>query len=137
MQLPDAISIVKGFVDAVNRHEMDEVVRLFDENATLSFEPPLPRSPKHTYNGRGEIEKWLDELMAEHLTIAASNWKAVGNEVTWNARLSADRFEELGIDPLQAQVRTALDGSFIRSIAFNLTPESVKKVQSVTVAQPS
>ncbi|HOG46202.1 MAG TPA: nuclear transport factor 2 family protein [Anaerolineae bacterium] len=137
MQLPDTVSIVKSFVDAVNRHETDEVLRMLDESAILSFEPPLPRSPKQVYNGRGEIEKWLGELMAEHLNITARDWQASGNEVNWNARLVSDRFEEMGIDPLQAQVRTVLDGSLIRSIAFKLTPESVKKVQSVTAAQPS
>jgi len=56
MQLPDPISIMQQFVDSVNRREMDAVIRMFDEDATFSFEPPLPGSPKPEYSGRGEIE---------------------------------------------------------------------------------
>jgi len=135
--MQDTISIVKGFVDAVNNRELDEALSMFDEGATLSAEPPLPRSPKRIYSGRGEIGQWLGELVGEHLNIVASNWKAAGNEVSWDARISADRFDEMGIGPVQAHVRTVVDGSFIRSISFHLSPESVKKMETVTAAQPS
>jgi hypothetical protein len=136
MQLPDPVSVMQGFVDAVNRHEIDQVVRMFDEGATLKSEPALPRSPKQVYNGRGEIEKWLGALMAEHLEMTASNMKASGNKVTWNARISADRLDELGVGPVQAKVQSVLEGSLIKSIAFELAPESVQKLQRVTAAQP-
>ncbi len=137
MQLPEPITIVQSFVDAVNRHEIDEVVAMFDEDATLSVEPPLPGSPKRVYSGRGEIKQWLGTLMAEHLSIVASNCKASGSEVTCDARISADRFAAIGADPVQTQVRSALDGSFFRSIAFNLSKESVRRIQAATAAQPA
>ena len=136
MQRPDTISIVKDLIDAVNNHEMDAVLRLFDDNAILSAEPPLPRSPKRIYSGRGEIGQWLGALMAEHVSIVGSNFKASGNEVNWDARISSDRFAELGIDPLESRVRTVLEGSLIRSIGLNFSPDSVKKIESVTAAQP-
>jgi len=135
MQLPDPISIMQQFVDSVNRREMDAVIRMFDEDATLSFEPPLPGSPKPEYSGRGEIESSLGALMAEHLQMTAGNWQVSGEEVTWDTRLSADRFAELGIDPLQARAHAVLEGSFIDSIDLVLEPESVQKVQRVTAAE--
>ena len=78
----------------------------------------------------------LGELMAEHVSIVGSNFKASGNEVNWDARISSDRFAELGIDPLESRVRTVLEGSLIRSIGLNFSPDSVKKIESVTAAQP-
>lgn len=137
MQLPDPVSIMQGFVDAVNRHEMAEVLEMFDEDATLRAEPPLPGSPKPEYSGRGEIDKWLGALMAEHLSIVASNFQASGNQVTFDARMSADRFAEAGVDPVHAHVRAMLDQSFIDAITFGLSPESVEKLRAAAAAQPS
>lgn len=133
--MQDTVSIVKSLIAALNNRELDEALSMFDESATLSTEPPLPRSPKRVYSGRGEIGQWLGELVAEHLNVVGSNFRAAGNEVTWDARISADRFDEMGIGPVQAHVRTVVDGSLIRSISFHLSPESVKKMESVTAAQ--
>jgi len=132
----DPISVVKSFIDAVNNRELDEALSMLDEGATLDTEPPLPRSPKRTYSGREEIGQWLRDLAAEHLNIVGSNFRAVGNEVDWDARISADRFDEMGIGPVLAHVRTIVEGSIIRSIDLRLSPESVKKMESVTAAQP-
>lgn len=134
--MQDTISIVKSLIAALNNRELDEALSMFDEGATLSTEPPLPRSPKRVYSGRGEIGQWLGELVSEHLSIVGSNFQAAGNQVDWDARISADRFDEMGIGPVQAHVRTVVDGSFIRSINFHLSPESVKKIESVAAAQP-
>lgn len=86
-------------------------------------------------SGRREIEKRLGTLMAEHFSIVASNLKASGSEVTWDAPLSADRFEENGANPAQARVRTVLDGNFIQAITFNLSTGSVGKLRGITAAQ--
>lgn len=134
--MQDTVSIVKSLIAALNNRELDEALSMFDDSATLSAEPPLPRSPKRTYSGRGEIGQWLGELVSEHLNIVGSNFQAAGNQVDWDARISADRFDEMGIGPVQAHVRTVVDGSFIRSINFQLSPESVRKMEAVTAAQP-
>ncbi len=135
MQRADLASAIKDLIDSINGGNVPEAMDYFPDEAVLRVEPALPGSPMGTFRGKEMIQSWIEDLLNEHLSIDARNVKVAGNEVTWDSTISADRFSQLGVDPVQAKGRATVDDSLIKSLTFTYTPETVKKVQAAAAAQ--
>jgi hypothetical protein len=125
---------VKGFVAAVNRHEMEDIMQYLTDDATVTIRPPLPNTSIESYDGKERIHDLFEQLFAEHTTIVASNLRTSGNEVNWDGRFSSDRFAQMGVDPVPVTGRTIVEGSQVSAFTVDLNPEAVSKMREAMAA---
>ncbi len=128
MQTQDPIAIVKNVVEAMNHREMTEVMDYFDDDATLRLEPALPGTALEAYSGKERIQTLLQGLLAEHWDANARQCRTVDGGAACEVTISADRFSELGVEPVQARVQAVLDGNLIQTLTFTFDQDSVHRV---------
>ncbi len=131
----DPTSVIRDLFDAANHRDLDEVMTYFDDGATLRIEPPLPGLPLEAYLGKELIYSLWRDLLDEHSELRATNFQVQGNEVSWDTRISSDRFAQLGIDPVQARGHAIVEDSMIESLTLTLDPASVRRIQAAQAAQ--
>ncbi len=135
MQTPDSATIVKDLVTAVKEHDLQELMGFFDDGALLRIEPSLPGSVIENYRGKERIQNWWQQFFGDHGTIDASNLRTSGNQVSFDATVSSDRFAAIGVDPVQANAQATVNGNMVESLTITYTPESVKRIQQAVAAQ--
>ncbi len=135
MQTTDSVTVVRDLIAAVREHDLQELIEFFDDGALLRIEPSLPGSVIENYRGKERIEDWWQEFFADHGAIDASNYRASGSQVSFDATISSDRFAAIGVDPVQANVQANVNGNTIESLTITYTPESVKRIQEAVAAQ--
>jgi limonene-1,2-epoxide hydrolase len=134
MEQPEPITVVKGFVAAVNRHEMEDIMQYLTDDATVTIRPPLPNTAIESYEGKERIHDLFEQLFAEHTTIIAGNLRTSDNEVSWQGRISSDRFAQIGVDPVEVTGRTTVEGSQVSSFMAELSPEAARKMREAAAA---
>ena len=133
MNVPDPARIVESLSAAQNRRDLQGVLSYFADDAVLRFEPPLP--PAHpVYRGKQEIREYLRLLLADPLRVEVADIRATGNEVIWRARVSANRFRALGIDPAEVSHHALLEGGLIRSLTITYSPETARRMEEALAA---
>lgn len=138
MQQPDSVALVQGFIEATNRHEMEDIMQYLTDSATVTIRPPLPDTNITTHKGKEQIHKLFAGLFATHTTIVARNLQASGNEVSWEGTVSDDHLSAIGADPAQVSGRAVVEDAQISSFMVEYSPESVARIrQAMAAGQPA
>lgn len=130
MQVQDAVAIANDLVDAMNHRNMTEVLDYFDDDATLSIEPTLPGTAVGAYSGKERVHSVLLTLFAEHWQVEIQGCEGAQNEATCQVSISADRFAQLGVEPVEAALRIVLDDNLIQSATFSIAPASIQRMMT-------
>ncbi len=130
MQVQDAVAIANDLVDAMNHRNLTEALDYFDDDATLSIEPALPGTVVGAYRGKERVQSVLQTLFGEHWQVEMQECQGARDEATCQVLISADRFAQLGVEPVQATLRIVLDDNLIQSATFSIAPASIQRMMS-------
>jgi len=137
MSALDPMMVMESLNANLNRHDLVNSLDLFADDAVVKIEP-APPSERGVYQGKEEIRAWLQGLLRENLHIKASSFQVTGNEISWQAEISADRYRNMGIDPLKVSGHAVLWGALIKSYELHVSPESAEKMkQAAAQRQPA
>lgn len=118
---------LEDFVNAVNNHQLNDIVDLFNEDALLSVVNQVGIGPTLgsqnwvlTYNGKDQIKSWLKDVVDANLQIAPLSYQVTGQTAS---------LEAFFYYPSQ-QMKTRLDTSSEqgRFKTMNLYIESIQQI---------
>lgn len=79
------IQIAKNFNAAWNTRNSEAVLAFFAPDAVVRIIPPPPPPEPEQFTGHDEIRVWIERTLALPFTVRASNYRAAGSVVTWDA----------------------------------------------------
>lgn len=79
------VQIAKEFNAAWNKGDREAVLSFFSPDAVVRIVPPPPPPERELFTGHDEIRGWIDRSLALPFAVNASNYRAAGAVVTWDA----------------------------------------------------
>lgn len=105
------IQIAKEFNAAWNAGNPDDILVFFAHDAVVRIVPPPPPPEREQFSGRDEIRAWIERTLALPFKVDASNYRAAGSVVTWEA-FFPNEGQESAPDVSEAVFRGDLIGDF-------------------------
>ena len=131
----DPVSVIEGFVGALNAGDEDAAMAYYANGAVRTRVPsPIPGT-SGIYTGTDEIRKDLKTQLAGHIQIKNGNYQINGDKVTWTAKFSNDALNKLGISQLGAVGEATVVGGKIKTHITTLTPESLAEQKAAQAAR--
>ncbi len=128
-------AVIARFHEELNKPDLDAVMDLWSDDGILSVPPPAEPAEREVYRGRGQIRDWTRRILEEHYRIEASDVKISGDEVSWRARVFADRYRMLGASPAEEISWAVVRGGLIHSLDVTFAPETQRKLQTAPAVQ--
>lgn len=126
----DPMEVMDSLNANLNNHDIANAMDLFSDDSVVRLEPSPPPPDRQVYQGEAEIRDWLHGLMRENLHVKGSNFHIQGNEVSWQAELSADRYRRMGSEPARVSGHAVLWGALIKDMTLTFSPETAQKMQA-------
>jgi len=79
------IEIARAFNAAWNVGDRDGILSFFAPDAIVRIVPPPAPPERELFNGRDEIRAWINRTLTLPFAVEASNYRAAGSVVTWDA----------------------------------------------------
>ena len=134
-QSTDPVSVIEGFVSALNAGNEDAATAFYANDAVRTRVPsPIPGT-SGIYTGTDEIRKDLKTQLAGHIQIKNGNYQIDGDKVTWTAKFSNDALNKLGISHLDAVGEATVVGGKIKTHITTLTPASLAEQKAAQAAR--
>lgn len=120
----DPITVVEGFIIAMNDHDIDAVADSLADDISVRIEPPPPEPDQENYNNRQEVLDWLDQLIKEDYRSNYRNFEFLDdNRIIWISDIIADRYERLGIRPAEVINEAVIEGDRIKALTITFPPD--------------
>ncbi len=124
VQRYDPAAVVQAYVAAVNAGDLEWISAMY---ATDAVHVALPAAEgSGVCLGKEQVRLFYEQGVAngDHIEVVDGTLEAVGDRVTFIARLSSDPWQKLGLDALDANVEVVVkDGRFTTHVVM-LTPGS-------------
>src|SRR5512140_3871377 len=112
--MSDSVSFVRDeFIKAWNAHSLERVLELFDDNASVTIDPPFPGAPP-TFNGKAELGGFFQAFISG-IHIEDRNYRSSGNKVFFDAIVGADATRQLGVGGVDQSDEVTVEGNKIKS----------------------
>lgn len=125
---PDQVAL--QLAEAVNAQDMDDALALFADDAVVTSVSPEP------FNGKAEIQGWLEGMMADNFHLEAEIESAEGNHVIEQDTMSMDSMSFYGIDTLTGTSEITVADGKIKTINFSFSDETLADLQSAPFVAP-
>jgi hypothetical protein len=126
-QVPDTLTVVIAFENALLARNVEAAVALFADDAVII----TPAG--NEIRGREPIRAYLAQLVAQNVDFQLVGERRVtGEREQHTALFSIDDWRRLGIAPLEVTADITVRGGLIRSFATALTPSSQAKLLTAT-----
>jgi len=119
---PDEIAL--QLAEAVNAQDLDGALAIFADDAVVTSVSPEP------FNGKEEIQGWLEGMFADNFHLDAEIEKTEGNLVIENDTMTMDSMSFYGIDTLTGTSEITLNGGKIKAINFSFSDETLSDLQA-------
>ncbi len=124
VQRYDTAAVVQAYVAAVNAGDLEWILAMY---ATDAVHVALPAAEgSGVCLGKEQVRLFYEQGVAngDHIEVVDGTLEAVGDRVTFLARLSSDPWRKLGLEALEANVEAVVtDGRFTTHVVM-LTPGS-------------
>ena len=124
----DPMVVAQALTDASNSGDIERVLALFTDDAVIKPVPPPAPPASEVLTGKQQIREWFEPQM-QNLTVSSRNFQVSGNSVTWDATVSADMFQQMGIDSFDVTAEATVQGGKLLSFTVTQTPEAVSTFQ--------
>ncbi len=126
----DILAVVQAFDAACNANEVDRALELFADDAVVTQLPP-PSPDPGMYRGKQQIRAWL-ELLLQQFHVAARNYRAAGERVTWDATISADVLRRMGLASVEDTIEAVVREGKIASFTLTISPDSLSQITALS-----
>lgn len=127
---PKPEEVALQLAEAVNAQDMEEALALFADDAVVTSVSPEP------FDGKDEIQGWLDGMFADNFQLEAEIEKTSGNLVTERDTMSMDSMSFYGIDTLTGTSEVTVDDGKIQAINFSFSDETLGDLQAAPFVAP-
>jgi ketosteroid isomerase-like protein len=122
----DPMAVAQALTDASNSGNIERVLALFTDDAVIIPVPPPPPPAPEVSTGKQQIREWFEPQM-QNLTVSSRNFQVSGDTVTWDATVSADVFQQMGIDAFDVTAEATVQEGKLSSFTVTQTPETVSR----------
>src|SRR5579859_513756 len=126
--MSDLIQYVHQFDAAWNTNNIDEVMKLFAEDAVVQPIPPLPGAPER-FVGKAQVRGFVQMLIG-NFHVESKNYQQAGDKVTWFATVASDSIRQMGVDALAADCEATVQGGLAKSFVPRFTPDTLAKLKA-------
>jgi hypothetical protein len=116
--------------EAVNNQDLEGALALFADDAVVTSVSPEP------FNGKAEIQTWLEEMMADNFHLDAEIERIEGNTAFENDTMSMDSMSFYGIDTLTGISEVTVGGGKIKTLNFSFSDETLADLQAAPFVSP-
>lgn len=127
---PKPEELALQLAEAVNAQDIEGALALFAEDAVVSSVSPEP------FNGKDEIQGWLEGMFADNFKLEAEIESSDGNLVYENDTMSMDSMSFYGIDTLTGTSEVTVDDGKIQAIKFSFSDETLGDLQTAPFVAP-
>jgi ketosteroid isomerase-like protein len=134
----DPASVVQLWAKAANAHDLDRMLALFADDATVTQTPPLPGG-KSPLNGTADLRALFERDIKANARIELSNFAIPEpDNVTFSSSYWADpgAFPANFPLPIESTNHVVVKDGKIRSLTIEYTPEWLAKLQAAPSALP-
>lgn len=119
---PDDVAL--QLAEAVNEGDVEQALALFAEDAVVTSVSPEP------FNGKEQIQGWLEEMIADDFKLEAEIAEVSGNKVIEKDTMTMDSMSFFGIEPLTGTSELVIEDGVIQKLKFNFSEETLADLQS-------
>lgn len=126
-QATDPASVVKNFVEAFNRGDVEQALSYFADNAVVKLTPAPPSGG--SFSGKDQIRAFLQNGAKNHNHLELlGNMQVSGEKATFVNRDVSDALKQIGVDFLDDNVEVTVVNGKITSQSITTTPQSLAKL---------
>ena len=127
MSTPEPITQVQSFDAAWNAHNLDGIMAFFDAAAIVRLARPPP--DRGIFSGRSQIRAWAEELLPG-FHVDSTQHCVAGDDITWHFRVTADKFRNLNVEPVEGTANARLLDGKIRSLTITFDEQTASRLAS-------
>lgn len=122
--------VTPQLADAVNAKDLEGALALFTDDAVVSSVSPEP------FNGKAEIQGWLEEMFADNFHIEAEIVNVNGNKLIERDTMTMDSMKFFGIETLTGTSEITLKKDKIKTLNFSFSDETLADLQAAPFVAP-
>jgi ketosteroid isomerase-like protein len=127
-----AVNVAQDYLEAWNQHDVERIVALFTDDATVDLTPPPPGEEPH-YEGKAAIRAWaMDEVGGFH--VEPGEMQVDGDTVRFYAQVQSDETRKIGVDHLAMDAQIRVRGEQVAAFGIALTEGTLAKIQALMEA---
>lgn len=119
---PDRVAL--QLAEAVNAQDVNGALALFADDAVVTSVSPEP------FNGKAEIQEWLEGMIADNFHLEAEIENIQGNLVVEHDTMTMDSMSFYGIDTLIGTSEINVVGGKINALNFSFSDETLSDLQT-------
>lgn len=119
---PDEVAL--QLAEAVNAQNLEGALALFAEDAVVTSVSPEP------FNGKAEIQGWLEGMFADDFKMEAEIGEVSGNQVIEHDTMTMDSMSFYGVEPLTGTSELTVEDGKIQAINFSFSEETLADLQT-------
>jgi ketosteroid isomerase-like protein len=127
----DPALVIEAYLAAANAGDLEAILALYDDDA-FHIALPSPDGSAGVCVGKEQFRMWYEQSLAngDRVELEDGSLAVDGNQATFVARLSSERWSKLGVEALDAHSEiVVIDGRIMTHVVL-LTPESVRLLQA-------
>jgi hypothetical protein len=132
MESQDGIALAQAFTAALNDHDVDTVVAMFnyeDAGPTLTAEDSASQ--------KFEIRRWAEDQVLANIIIDGYAYRVTSNGASWYATVHRDDWQALGADPVLVADSLVVQNGQLENFTSRLrNPVDARMLVSVWRTQP-
>ena len=122
--------VTPQLADAVNAKDLEGALALFADDAVVTSVSPEP------FNGKAEIQGWLEEMFADNFHIEAEIVNVNGNKLIERDTMTMDSMKFFGIETLTGTSEITLKKDKIKTLNFSFSDETLADLQAAPFVTP-
>jgi hypothetical protein len=121
---------VEAEIKALNSKDAEKAGACYTDNGVIVLRPDLPFAAERKINGRAEVTKWFEDLVAVNFRMEANFLPPEGNKIKAEVKTWTLMTEEMGVAPMNGTAEYTVEGGKIAKMLYVVTLESVQRFES-------
>jgi hypothetical protein len=126
----DLLSPTQGLHAAWNAGDAGTILGFFTENATITVTTATDELPQH-FIGKEDIRTDFVRKHMHYFQVDSRNYRQDGNRMLWESTISAEKFRQRGINPVEGTAVASFEGEKIASLTFTFSPATQQRMQEI------
>jgi ketosteroid isomerase-like protein len=122
--------VAQEFIAAWNAHDVERILALFTDDATVDLNPPAPGEEPH-HEGKAALRAWVtDEVRGFHTE--TRDLRVEGDTVRCYAEVQSDDTRAVGVEKFGVDAVVRVRGEQVSGFSLTLTPDTLAELQALT-----
>ena len=123
------LSATQGLHAGWNAGNEETILGFFTDDATVTVTTASDTTPQ-TYMGKEQIRRDFVRQYMHSFQVDSRNYRQDGNRMLWESMISADKFRQRGIDPVEGTAVATFQGNKIATLTFTFSPATQQRIRN-------